>query len=81
MLQIVLTKRNLGGVSALTWGEANEGSKASAEKFAKSHGWMVHVLSPSDRGEVIRPAIAYHEFEEKRLANEDYENYLASKGL
>lgn len=70
MLQIVLTKRIRGEVSAVCWGKADEGNEASAKKFASQNGWMVHNLSPNDKDGVIRPAIAYHEWEEKRLINE-----------
>jgi hypothetical protein len=78
-LQIILTKRIDESVSAITWGQAKEGNKASAKKFAKENGWMIHILSPSDRGEVIRPAISYHVWEEERLTQERFEEILASQ--
>jgi hypothetical protein len=78
-LQIILTKRIGESVSAVTWGRADEGNKASAKKFAKENGWMIHILSPDDRGEVIRPAIWVHIWEENRLTQEKYEEFLASQ--
>jgi hypothetical protein len=79
MLQIVMTKRIGSNIIAVSRGEAGEGNQAMVWKFAKVHRWMVHILSPSDRGEILRPAIAYHVWVEKGQAREKYDEFLASQ--
>ena len=81
MFQIVLTKRIGGGVSAVPWGKADEGHMTSANRFAKKFGWMVHILTTNERGEIIRPAIAQHVFTEVGLMQGKYKEFLASQSL